>query len=217
MEAYTTEHLNKLIDSSIDSNLKSTPLSNDLLIGWLIANGHRKEDKPFGRAYTCKLGVIAWFKSKNEAFGFKKNGEWFNCVDDFNLNDYIWQPFPQEKWEEMLLEYAKSRGYKNVNYKCVYSPPSSFAEFDNYRIESGNVWHIKGHNVNMVFNNETGKWAEILQPKEETKDHFVDAARYAIGVNDYPIPFYFGIDFANVTDEEPRYTKAEWIEKMKQI
>lgn len=233
MEAYTTEELNQLLDKPTEEGLQV--FRRDKLKGWMIANGHRKQDKPFGRAYIGESGTVMWFISKNKAFGFTKTGKWI-LRDSLDLGDNHWQPYPKEKWEAMLLEHAKSRGYKNGNYKCLFDTESTaHVQHDTFYIEpNGDIWAgVIERFGNKIFDAETGVWAEIIEAKEEAKDHFHDALNYCMGAND-GVHFYFGIDFANVTDEElkgvfdfsaftlnfetidpNRYTLDEWIEIMK--
>ena len=228
MKAYTTEELNEAIDKPRFDDQKIIYLNLEQFKSWLIANGHRKEDKPFGKPYTLKgLNCVYVFIDNTNAYGFDSSGQWVE-LKPIPLNVGEWQPYPQEKWEAMLLEYAKSRGYKNGNYECLFEPKQQEKVVDEFFIdEEGCVWHGKDEDAayNQVFESKTGKWAEIIELKEETKEHFIDAAMYAMGVNpsdvkddltdieiELTLKFYFGIDFANV-ESEPRYTKAEWIPK----
>lgn len=183
MKAYTTEELNKELDKPCWVDEKLARVNREKMIGWMIANGHRKQDKPFGKPNKWTDGTVIYFVTDNTGFGFNHLGEWVNLLPVVDLSDNRWQPYPQEKWQAMLLEYAKSRGYKNGNYKCLYKPDETEKiNQGKFYINCGNVWHIDHfNNENKIFDGKTGEWAEIIEV------------------------------------EEPKYTHAEWCEKMKQV
>lgn len=65
---------------------------------------------------------------------------------------------------EFLKKEAKRRGYKNGNYKCLYS--STMEVEDKYFLDEENCfWHGVDGNANLVF--ENGQWAEIIDDKTE--------------------------------------------------
>lgn len=206
MKAYTTEEINSLVNNQ---NFNANVIfSHEQFKLWMIENGHREQEKPFKTVYKS-VGFVIYWVDKNTWFGFDSSGRW---IDSKTLRlgfDDSWQPFPQEKWDEMLLNYAKSRGHKNGNYRCLEIPSSTITLSGKpiFIVEDGDVWVTGSDGCgNKIFNGKTGVWAEIIEVKEEIKDHFLDAFKYSLG-----------IDFGSVKEQEPKYTKAEWIEKMKQV
>jgi hypothetical protein len=76
-----------------------------------------------------------------------------------------WEEISKEEWENNLLEYAKTKGYKNGNYKCLVMPngTNKIENLDRFFIVEGSVWHGTIHvNCNMVMNSQ-GDWAEIIE------------------------------------------------------
>lgn len=161
LNEYTVEEFNSAIDEAIEVN---GYVWNQYLVDWMIANGHRKEDKPFGRAYRWTDGAVFYFTTNDTAFGFNYRGEWVSLRKTFDLSLDEWRPYPQEKWEAMLLEYAKSRGYKNGNYKCLYLPNSTY-DFTGeivFLSDPWGMWIDAGEGRNLIFDSDTGIWAGII-------------------------------------------------------
>lgn len=130
--------------------------------------------KPFGYLYKYKSGSLVMHINEDLAFGFEIRGD---SVDGFynsgwfNLKSDDWQPATEadyKRWEELLLEKARSMGYENGNYKCLDTP--SFTEKvsnEFFLCGRGSVWMgvDDGNECNMVFDSETGEWAEVIIPE----------------------------------------------------
>jgi hypothetical protein len=135
------EELNQMIE-----NLKNEPT---LEVGKVYKHGN----------------LLACFQGYEVGYGFNtKTGNFYTeiCM----INPKCWQPATDQEWLEALTKEAKKRGYKNGNYKCLYSPKQTdMVDVDSFKFYNGKLFQgkfNKGHNQIMDAH---GNWAEIIEEK----------------------------------------------------
>ncbi len=109
-------------------------------------------------------------------YGININGNYFDSIKDKEtieliLNNEENKEATTQEWESALIEEAKKRGYKNVNYKCLFQPSNTTKNIEThtYYISGDCLWFGSGENGNQVF--REGVWAEIIKTfsKEEAE------------------------------------------------
>ena len=145
-------------------------ISKDKLKELAIEHGLMKVEKPFNALYVSENGqALVWFTGDSSGFGFS-HGVWWEKNDDYMplINDW-WQPAtPQDHdiWKELLIEKARSMGYKHGNYECLLLGGSSAKNPEFFFGEYGSVYRgvNSGHcEYDKVFDINTGEWAKIIK------------------------------------------------------
>lgn len=132
-----------------------------------------KVEKPFGELYVNnEHGGLLYYTDNRSGFGFDRHGQWLKVEGTlFPLHMVGVQPATdsdKQRWKQLLLEKAESMGYENGNYKCLYMPKDTEQVSDEFFLDcEGHVWMGIENKVtyNMVFNGETGEWAQIIIPE----------------------------------------------------
>ena len=165
MKAYKTKEINAELDSPSWDDNTLISLDKERLKNWMIKKGHREEVKPLNTWYKSNQvnKSIAFFPddSGKTTFGTDHNGEWRNGVF-LGLNIHDWQPCPESEWQEMLIQEAENKGYKNGNYKCLDAPNATVCALGVFTVDSGDVWYGTQSSANKVFDGQTGEWAKII-------------------------------------------------------
>lgn len=111
----------------------------------------------------CKAIIIG--------YGFDFSGNWKNEMSyKISSSDSIKEATPEE-YEPRLIEFAKSKGYKNGNYKCACSPhlqTENVSEYIYYDSDMRSIIHGTKTKGNFLIHN--GKWAEIIDDKSEIRE-----------------------------------------------
>jgi hypothetical protein len=121
------------------------------------------------KPYKTSSGVLKYFVSKTDAFGFDSDGKWSDYYKYYTLDDTganKWVEATTEEWESALIEEAKIRGYvKGLLIQDIYN---------------GN---LHNPNINVSSNNLD----------YETIKAGVNKGKMALRDNDGSIIFYDGI------------------------
>jgi hypothetical protein len=123
-----------------------------------------KVNNKINKPYKTNSGILKYFISKTEAYGFDADGEWSNYSEYYRLDDEghnKWQEATTEEWESVLIAEAKKRGYNNGNYECLYMPHLTEETDGKMFFEDGELLIGFGSKSNMIF--KDGVWAEIIK------------------------------------------------------
>lgn len=151
----------------------------------------------YPEAFEVTLEVGVWYKNnlkqlfnyqsivekRPQGYGFDVAKRWINySLKDIGFNEKgIVKATPQEI-ETALIAEAKKRGYKDGNYECLVCKTYKHSDNYIYCIE-GNIL-VSGWNDqisrNIIFKN--GAWAEIIKPKQMTKDEIEKELGYNIEI-----------------------------------
>lgn len=133
----------------------------------------RKEGLQYGKVYDFGANSAVYASNEKLFYGFDRDGKWFVSTE-YNF-PYL-TPGSESRFSDKLIEYAKSRGYKNGNYKCLsddetqsISGNPTFEIYDN-----GSVWIHGKESRNMIMDTSTGKWAEIIPNQSELSETSID-------------------------------------------
>lgn len=111
-------------------------------------------------------GAMVYRTGGKSGFGIDSLGRWEAGEWSFISSPEMWQPATREEVEEALINFARKKGYKNGNYKCLAMPHTTFEVDENIVHIDNNfdVWHGDENDThNLLFNSITGKWAEIIE------------------------------------------------------
>lgn len=158
----------------------------------------------FPEVFETKLEVRKWYnanykndkylvlikdtdKEKINTFGFiSKEGKEYAGDYPFSKNyDYNWTPATKEEVETALINEAKKRGFNNIDTLSIKVPnlkiyPKGFFArgFNTFEFDfEQNVLEFSGV---PIFDN--GTWAEIIKPKQMTKEEIEKEIGYEIEI-----------------------------------
>ena len=161
-------------------------------INQLAEKKHAKEllQKFIPEAFKTKLEVGRWYKSKNKSkktlfftnkekcdydvgYGFDFIGKYYGA--DFNLEGSDAEDFElatEEEVREALINEAKKRGYKE-GVKCKFGIIEEIRTIETnyfvFKLEYNTLGiKLKNGNADVIF--RSGKWAEIIEQSEPTKE-----------------------------------------------
>jgi hypothetical protein len=149
-----------------------------------VGKWYKKKD--FGKLMFCFSGEFS-NANRHPNYGFSYDGEFSKIIGCFEkeLLDYI--PATKEEVETALINEAKRRGFKEgVVIKELLSSNIGSLNSENPKKLETNKLTIN-NNLQFVYCNNlvifrNGTWAEIIQPKQMTKDEIENALGYEIEI-----------------------------------
>jgi hypothetical protein len=134
-----------------------------------------KVDNDINKPYKTNSGVLKYFISKKEAFGFNSDGQWCDYCKNYTLDDTghnKWEEASVKEWESALIKEANKRGYKKgLLIQDIYN---SDANDPNIKVSSENLDYetikaginqgkmsLRDSQGSIIFYN--GLWAEIIK------------------------------------------------------
>ena len=153
-------------------------------INQLAEKKHAKEllQEFIPEAFETKLEVGKWYKSESGSICFNLEDSYygFDCVGDwrdityFKIGEdiYEWELATEEEVREALINEAKKRGYKE-GVKCKFGIIEEIRTIETndfvFKLEYNTLGiKLKNGNADVIF--RSGKWAEIIEQSEPTKE-----------------------------------------------